>query len=102
MAAALQPDRPYSATWNDDNGQPVTFVARAGDTRMIDGARLIPTRYPGVDGSKKAAPVLDTGGRECRMVAGNFASGANLGKAPEQLYCRTPSGDYQPYAEVSA
>jgi hypothetical protein len=99
LAAASSPDGTYSSSWTDDKGNPVAFTAQAGTMQQVDGARLIPVRYQGVDGTQRTSAALDTGGRDCREVSGSFA-GAKGGL--NQLVCRTPSGDYEPYEMAKA
>lgn len=99
MAAALQPGRPYTATWTDDDGRPVTYVTTAGASRTIEGSSLSPVRYP-TAGGDAVSPALDTGGRECRPVSGTMMSVDASAATPDQLVCRTATGDWQPYAEA--
>lgn len=95
IAAAASRDGNYTGSWTDDSGKPVIFTAQAGGVRQIDGSKLTPVKYTDSDGTERASPVLDTGGRDCRAVGGSFAGAS--GSAPQQLYCRTVAGDYEPY-----
>jgi hypothetical protein len=100
MAAAASPDGSYSSSWMDDKGNPVAFTAQAGAVRQVDGARLIPVRYQGANGAQMASAALDTGDRDCREVSGSFAG--VKGGGLNQLVCRTPAGDYEPYEMAKA
>lgn len=97
LAAAASANGSYTGTWADDNGKPVIFNAQAGTARSVDGARLIPVKYAAIGGMERASPVLDTGDRDCREVTGSFVG--SKGTTPQQLVCRTASGDYEPYEE---
>jgi hypothetical protein len=72
----------------------VQFTGRAGASQTVDAALLLPVRYKAPDGTKLASPVLDTGGKECRLVDSSLATAA----LPGQLTCRTPAGNWEPYA----
>lgn len=94
LASAAYGGRPYMTTLEADDGQPLQFIGRAGASQTVDGSLLQPVRYKLPDGSQRASPVLDTGGRECRQVASTLGDAA----LPGQLTCRTPEGNYEPYA----
>lgn len=96
IAAARSRDGYYSTVYRDENGVPVQMVAQARPAQTIDASRLTPVKYES-DAGVFAAPVLDTGGQECRLVDGNLQSSQGSTRAPSQYICRTSSGDWSPY-----
>ena len=96
---AAMRDEEYVTSFEDDKGQAVTFSGRAGELQTYDGAQLIPVRYTTLDGGKAASPVIATGGAECREVDSSLSYGdSERSGLPNQIFCRTPEGDWEPYA----
>ena len=99
-AATVQNRRDvYQETFQDDQGRNVTFSGRRGESQTVDATQLLPVKYKSSTGSAIASPVMASGGQECRAAAGSLTyetgQSANL---PAQVFCRTPEGDWEPYA----
>lgn len=97
LNAVRDPSRPYSASWTDDEGKPVTFTSRSEPVASAyDGAQLLPVKYKGADGIEQISPTLPAGTTDCRMATGTFDSGATV---RPQMTCRTADGNWHPYGQ---
>jgi hypothetical protein len=101
LAAARAGDGRYSTTFASDDGQTVTMNAVAGGERRLSADQLRPVKYA-VDGNAMASPMLVGDGQLCRPVGGSLQGGSGAAALPSQMVCRTPEGDYAPYAVVMA
>ncbi len=96
-------NREFRETFQDANGQNISFSARGSSEQTVDGARLQPVKYRTVDGQQMAAPVMDTGGKTCRSVGGSLSySDGRSADLPAQVFCRTAEGDWEPYSVRTA
>lgn len=88
----------YNSTFQDDQGDAVTYSGTRTDSVTVDSAQMVPVRYSNNAGEQVASELPETGSHECRTVSSslNYSSGAS-GNLPGQVYCRTSSGDWEPY-----
>lgn len=88
----------YSSTFQDEQGDAVTFSGARSDSVTVDAAQMTPVRYSTTTGEQVASELPETGGHECRTVSSslNYSAGTK-GNLPGQVYCRTSTGDWAPY-----
>lgn len=92
-------NRNYQTVFQDDNGNSVNYVGNVREANTIDGARLQPVKYQQTDGTITHSPSLDTGGALCRQIDSSLSYGKEANSnLPSQVFCRTPEGDWEPYA----
>lgn len=101
ISAARERNGFYTTTFAADDGQSVMMQAQAGAEQTLSATNLRPVKYS-IDGTAAASPVLEGDGQLCRPVAASLQSAAATSNLPSQMICRTPQGDYAPYAVVMA
>lgn len=92
----------YRTVFQDDDGTDVTYSGTIQDSNMMESGKLIPVKYTAADGSTSYSPTLKTGGAECRTVSSSLSYASENSGLPGQVFCRTPTGDWEPYSAVAA
>lgn len=87
----------YATSFQDDDGNPMQYRGMVSSTAEIDGGQLVPVKYTPLGGGSAVSPQLGTGGHECRFVDSAIGSAQGAAGIPSQAFCRTDSGDWEPY-----
>lgn len=96
--AAARSGSDYVDTFADENGNPMRVVSRGEAIQAPP--KLIPVAYE-VGGQKLVSPELPGPDFQCRKQSAELTGSDGTTSVPGQIWCRTPEGDYAPYAEAA-
>ncbi|MEE4210483.1 MAG: hypothetical protein V2I43_14620 [Parvularcula sp.] len=98
LRAAEAESGQHSASFTDETGANATVVASAGEAQMMPASMLVPVKYKYADSTTYLSPVLPGPEALCRTTSASLeVAGGGKADAPEQLICRTETGDWAAY-----
>jgi uncharacterized membrane protein YebE (DUF533 family) len=83
------------ARFEDEDGREVVLASHVEQAAVREKVR--PVAYE-QDGTRLVSPELGEGTKDCRYASSEMTGASGTAKLPNQLFCRTPDGSWQPYA----